>query len=144
MNKEYKRSLGILILGIVGTLFLIIGIILIILYFTEGYKTFTFVDDGNNNLVGDVSVEWYNILSVAITLLVVSILISLVASLIIFTSNFTNNSIEEMKILMGILTLMIIGSIGAVVFGAIAMNKLKSKTPSSKNKKPVETLEPII
>lgn len=143
MNKEYKRSLGILILGIVGTLFLITGIILIILYFTEGYKTFTFVDDANNNLVGDVSVEWYNILSVAITLLVVSILISLVASLIIFTSNFTNN-VEEMKILMGILTLMIIGPIVAIVFGAIAMNKLKSKTPSSKNKKPVETLKPII
>lgn len=133
MNKGYKRARSILILGIIGMSFLVIGIVLIILYFTEGSKSFAISEVGSNSYVGEVSAEWMGVLSIAVTLLVVKFILSITAGLLILTSDFNTVKLNDTKIIFGVLTLILIGSLGPIIFGIVAMNKIKDKIARDAN-----------
>lgn len=127
MNKEYKRARTILVLGIISLLFLLLGIILFISFFGLGASG-SFTDPFGQQIITQ---QAFMMLVIAIVGIVLCIIISLVAAVLILAGKFNNKQVDDLKIIMGILTLIVIGPVAAIIFGAIAMNKLKAGSKSS-------------
>lgn len=122
MKNEYKRSKTILTLGITGLFFLIAGTVLIVLYTLPASDLPTIVHGFRFNLSSD----GVFVLSAGIVSFVIFGISHLFSSILILTRKYSNIEIEKMRIMMGILTLIMIGPIGAIVFSTIALKKLKS------------------
>ncbi len=57
--------------------------------------------------------------------IVVSLILSFIDAIIILSTDWKNKELDESKILWGLLTLLLLGSIGSLVFGIKAVNQLK-------------------
>lgn len=126
MNNEYNRARTILVLGIVSLLLMLLGIILFIIFVSLGASGSLDPFDKPT-----ITQQAYIMLVISIVGIVVCGIISLIAAILILSSRFNNKQVDDLKIVMGILTLIVIGPIGAIIFGAIAMNKLKAGSKSS-------------
>lgn len=142
MKNEHKRSKTILTLGITGLFFVIVGTVLIVLYTLPASLDLpTIVHGFRFNLSSD----GVFVLSAGIVSFVIFGISHLFSSILILTRKYSNIEIEKMRIMMGILTLIMIGPIGAIIFSAIALKKLKSGSSIiSDNTSEDNGLEPII
>lgn len=141
MNKANKFSKYILILGIVSVVFSIVAIPLMLLFMLTGawdhiFLYFPLFPSANWEFVWTTEAIVY--VSVGLTAGLISSILSIAAAILMLSTKFNNKSLDDLKIIMGILTLLIIGPIGAIVFGGIAMSKLKSSAATTT----AQTLEP--
>lgn len=124
MNKPYKRAKSILIMGILSILFVIAGVALTIFSIISAGQNLAFDPGGNSaTLFGQGSSM---MILAGILLIVVAGILSLTSAILTLSTKFNNEKVDSLKIIMGILTLLIIGPIGAIIFGGIAMSKLKA------------------
>lgn len=142
MSEEYKLAKSILMLGINALVFGVIAIIAIVLFFTFDYwymgvYSTNLLDNKINGLI------WLTIMAIMIAAFGVAILLIITGSWFILTIDFNNNDVDKSKKIWGILTLTLIGPIGMIIFGSIAMKKIKSKSTGSRNTSTDNILEPI-
>lgn len=143
MSKEYKNSRGILILGIIGTLFLILGITMFSLYVGLGSRRFMLVES-IHGYDWATSTDAIIMMTFGIIGVVFTVVLSLIAAIKIFMGKYNNKEIDNLRTMMGILTMIVIGPIGAIIFGAIAMTKLKSQPKDFINTEVKQKSEPVI
>lgn len=62
-----------------------------------------------------------------IVMATISITLSVIGTILILTSKFENKEIEDMKIVMGILSLVLTAGIGLIIFGLLNMKKVGNK-----------------
>lgn len=143
MSKEYKNSRGILILGIIGTLFLILAITMFSLYVGLGSRRFMLVES-IHGFDWATSVDAIITMTFGIIGIVFTVILSLITAIKIFMGKYNNKGIDNLRTMMGILTMIVIGPIGAIIFGAIAMTKLKSQPKDFINTEVKQKSEPVI
>lgn len=131
MSKEYKRSKNILTLGIISILLEVLSIVLIVWYFILTTSKLIGSEYIDGVVVWGDTVESIIMLSVGIISLVVCVILSFIASILILCSQFNNKSLDDIKIIMGILSILLFGSITVIIFGSMAVNKLKNQTQST-------------
>lgn len=146
MDNGYKRSKQILKLGIFATIFAIIGVPL--------FMAFIFNDAWYQLIASDPTLDSFDhweiiwttesiiLISIGAALLLISMIMTFVGAILILCSKFKNKSVEDLKIIMGILSLIVIGPIGVWIFGGIAAGKLKSQ-PVPLNAQATETTATI-
>lgn len=124
MNKSYKRARSILTMGILSILFVIGGVALTVSSIISAGQNLAFDPGGNSaTLFGQGSSM---MILAGILLIIVAGILSLTSAILILSGKYNNDQVDSLKIVMGILTLLIIGPIGAIIFGGIAMSKLKA------------------
>ncbi|MGL5732969.1 MAG: hypothetical protein ACRCXE_02790, partial [Metamycoplasmataceae bacterium] len=69
----------------------------------------------NRNIVGIIL--WFTIIG-----LIISAIIELIDSIIILSSDFKNKELNNDKLLWGLLSLLLLGNIGCLIFGIKMMN----------------------
>lgn len=143
MSKEYKNSITILILGIIGTLFLILGVVMLSIYTMMGVRKYILVES-IHGYDWAISHEANIMMAVGATAIIVTFILSLTASIKILMGKYNNKQIDSLRTIMGILTLILIGPIGAIIFGIIAMCKLKYVPQDFINTETEEASIPII
>lgn len=124
MNKPYKRAKSILIMGILSILFVIGGVALTIFSIISAGQNLAFDQGGNSATLFGQGPSM--MILAGILLIVVAGILSLTSAILTLSTKFNNEKVDSLKIVMGILTLLIIGPIGAIIFGGIAMSKLKA------------------
>lgn len=63
-----------------------------------------------------------------------SFIFNIISAIMILSTDWKNNDLNSQKIAWGILCIVILGSIAAIIFGSIAINKLKETSSISNNK----------
>lgn len=91
-----------------------------------------------------ISHEANIMMAVGATAIIVTFILSLTASIKILMGKYNNKQIDSLRTIMGILTLILIGPIGAIIFSIIAMCKLKSVPQDFINTETEEASIPII
>lgn len=134
-TPAYSRAKTILVVGILDVVVCIAMITTFTLLFT-----FTMPNSDSSGTPikdGDAVILWI----IAMTPLLAFVL-NLTGSVLILTSKFNDDSLDTFKIIWGILSLLLIGPIGIIIFAGIAMNKLK--ITKLNNKTTNNIIEPIV
>lgn len=139
-SNEYKRARSILILGIINLLFYVTSLTLAIIFVTQ---YIIFITGGPDNEFR-TSIKWLSRLAGAVYIGIISFIMTLVGSILTLTGKFNNKDVDALKTAMGILSLVLIGPIGLVVFSGIAMKKLKPKPPGDLDIPVDKILEPVL
>lgn len=115
-TQVYGRAKIILTIGILGFIFFVSTIIILIFLFTPTLTSKT-INITNGGAI---------ILFLMTITPLVAIILNLTGSVLILTSKFHNDWLDTFKIIWGILSLLLLGPIGTIIFGSIAMSKLKT------------------
>lgn len=134
-TPAYSRAKTILVVGILDVVVCIAMITTFTLLFTFAMPN----SDSSGTPIkdGDAVILWI----IAMTPLLAFVL-NLTGSVLILTSKFNDDSLDTFKIIWGILSLLLIGPIGIIIFAGIAMNKLK--ITKLNNKTTNNIIEPIV
>lgn len=127
MNKGYKRSKTILVMGISSLIMLIASIGLVVWGVADTAVTI----GATNEITGEGISFNFTYFIVGIILIVVSVIVSFIGSILILTAKFNHEYLDNQKMIFGILSLVLIGSIGLIIFGSMAVKKLSSNPNSS-------------
>lgn len=127
MNKGYKRAKTILVMGISSLIMLIAAIGLVVWGVADTAVTI----GATNEITGEGISFNFTYFIVGIILIVVSVIVSFIGSILILTAKFNHEYLDNQKMIFGILSLVLIGSIGLIIFGSMAVKKLSSNPNSS-------------
>lgn len=127
MNKGYKRAKTILVMGISSLIMLIAAIGLVVWGVADTAVTI----GATNEITGEGISFNFTYFIVGIILIVVSVIVSFIGSILILTAKFNHEYLDNQKMIFGILSLVLIGSIGLIIFGSMAVKKLNSNPNSS-------------
>lgn len=124
MKKDYKRCKKIMVIGIVAILIALTTLMFFAHYLSlepervrDNYGRFEYVP----------TTEMKVVQIVMIVMATISITLSVIGTILILTSKFENKEIEDMKIVMGILSLVLTAGIGLIIFGLLNMKKVGNK-----------------
>lgn len=131
MNKSLKRSKLILILGIISLVFSLIAVPL--LYVILLNKQFAYLFGVFSWF--DPTVQWEYVwtpesialFTSALTAAIISTVLSWVAAGFMLLTKFNNKSLEDLKIILGVLAIVFLGPIAVLIFGCIAISRLKAQ-----------------
>lgn len=127
MNKGYKRAKTILVMGISSLIMLIAAIGLVVWGVADTAVTI----GATNEITGEGISFNFTYFIVGIILIVVSVIVSFIGSILILTAKFNHEYLDNQKMIFGILSLVLIGCIGLIIFGSMAVKKLSSNPNSS-------------